>query len=286
MKIFTLVVILMITLPNFSQAVVGGIDLDSNETPILRLSFEAQGFDPNPCSGSYLGNGWALTAAHCFLLNEYQVAPIKVCLQNPKINDKACVPIDQVEVKMLPNASRGYQAPTAFTHRVIWIPLQDIAIFKFKDSNEILKDVPAVDLIQESLTTESQQFNVVGQGCDSYTIPIGGRPTGVGILRMATVEGLIVNSESTWISLWTPFNQNGGVCWGDSGGALLKQNTQVGVISAIKPRYDYKGNVTQVMSIFTRLDNTQIYEWINGVVIPNLLHFSKMPYGHRVTVSP
>ncbi|HEY8270675.1 MAG TPA: trypsin-like serine protease [Pseudobdellovibrionaceae bacterium] len=263
-------------------AVVQGVELIENEnlpSPFVSLNFGLKGLAPDPCSATYLGNGKILTAAHCFLLNEYAKIDPEICIQDYTNLQKLCVHKADYEVYFPPLEEQGYKAPTRKTHSVIRLPKPDLAVIVLKEGlRSKLPNLEVVHLISPSalsLELNQKKFKLVGQGCADYIIPPGEIPKGVGVFRMADVLLNPLDSTLELNSIWTDRQGNGGVCWGDSGGALMLvaeesplKLTQIAVVSAMKTKYDpATGKPHLVTSIYTRLDRQEIQNWLQNTIL-------------------
>lgn len=267
-------------------AVVQGVEFPETEThasPYVSLDFSIKGLIFDPCSATYLGKGKILTAAHCFLLNEYEVTDPEICIQDAAHQQrKLCIHKADYEVYFPPVSVEGYKAPTRKTHKVIRIPKPDIAVIVLKESlRPQLPKFAVIPLQQEMLSPtdlNEKKFEVIGQGCTNYIIPPGEMPKGVRVFRSAEVLLTPVDSALEVNSIWMDSKPNGGVCWGDSGGALMMRtqesprlSVQVGVVSAMKTKFDRTtGKPNLVTSVYTRLDQPEVQNWLrnNILVLP------------------
>ncbi|MGZ3797102.1 MAG: trypsin-like serine protease [Pseudobdellovibrionaceae bacterium] len=262
-------------------AVVQGIEIPTSEnslSPHVSLSFEIKGLLPEPCSATYLGNGKILTAAHCFLLNEYQKTDPQICIQDSVKMQKFCIHSTDYDVYFPPLREEGSKAFTRKTHLVIRLPKPDLAVMVIKEPLRA-KLPPFASIPLASLTEAekgpSSQFKLVGQGCTDYIIPPGELPKGVGVFRSADVILNTVDSDFELTSLWSDKKPNGGVCWGDSGGALMMATpaaplgwSQIAVVSAMKTKYDpATGKPNLVTSVYTRLDSQEVQDWIQNKIL-------------------
>ncbi len=257
-----------------ASAIVNGIDIQNNEKSFyVGLDFKIKGPSPvDPCSGTYLGKGKLLTAAHCFLLNEYATEDLTICIYDIQKTNKLCVNKNDFEVSFPPVLEWGGKAPTRKTRTVVRIPKPDLAILKLKtELVSKLEFLIPVKLSTPRLSSPSENDPeastfIVGQGCTNYA-SLGEEVLGMGAFRTGITILAATPSEVEWTSLWSPESPNGGVCWGDSGGALMEsrfgQVTQAGVISAMKTKHDPKtGRPAVVTSFYGRLDNVVVQKWL------------------------
>jgi hypothetical protein len=275
--------LLFCSLRGFS--VVQGVEIqDKNINPLrpspyVSLSFEIKGLIADPCSATYLGDGKILTAAHCFLLNEYEKTDPAICVQDYANSQKICIHNTDYEVYFPPVVEPGYKAPTRKTHSVIRIPRPDLAVMVLKESLRaqlaIFEVVHLFSSTASIIDFNQQILKLIGQGCTDYIVPPGEMPKGVGVFRAADVVLNPTDSVLELNSIWTDKKANGGVCWGDSGGALMmlanespSKLSQIAVVSAMKTKYDpATGKPNLVTSVYTRLDQPGVQDWLRNKIL-------------------
>jgi hypothetical protein len=250
-----------------SNAVVSGKGLSKvllEANAFVAITLKLKGLPDVPCSGTYIGNGQILTAAHCLLMNDYPEVRPEICLQTasasagtasfesvesvnmvtketiqPNIsgNDDAssaqnCFVDHDYEVLFPPKVEDGPKAPTRKLRKVISIPKPDMAVIRIKPelTGKLIgfATIPMVTDATEIFADSNWQVQVVGQGCTAFTEPGDSDPTpGIGVFRYSKIQ---LNQELTspleYFAIWTKDNQNAGLCWGDSGGSLIAINKQ------------------------------------------------------------
>ncbi len=271
-NIFILLFFIFSLLPQTSLAIVNGTELKIKEnTNFVGLDFAIQGVATvAPCSGTYIGENTIITAAHCFLINEFDTEEVKICVYNIDKSFKQCFTKSELTVTYAPVQEWGGKAPTRKSRTVIRIPKPDIAVLKInKPLEKIFSIMPVYDLkSQPQLITESENFEIVGQGCTNYA-SFGEETLGLGTFRKGSVQ-LTNDKNILWTSSWTPETNASGVCWGDSGGSLLKYNYEtntsylIGVISSMKTKHNPEtGAPAIVISNYSRLDTPEIQNWLS-----------------------
>jgi hypothetical protein len=261
---------ILLAVPSF--AIVNGKEFSysdlSKPLPYVGLKFDLKGLPSEMCTATYLGNGKFLTAAHCFLLNEYDTQDLKITIENASGEIKINLLKEDYFLSFAPVIEWGGKAPTRKTHAVIRIPKPDMAIMTVNEN--IASQLPPLATVKidfsQSYFSNSQKYKIVGQGCTNY-ISFGETMIGQGVFRIAPVLLENTNSEVEVTSIWNPINLNGGVCWGDSGGALLLETrealVQVGVVSSMKTKHDpATGKPALVTSRYGRLDNSTVKAWL------------------------
>lgn len=247
-----------------SHAVVNGqAVVESAENQGLR-SVLALKIRYSPCTGTYLGKGRILTAAHCLLLDGYPQEKAPICVQDGFGHSLGCFQEKEYSVSFPEKEKDGPKAPvrggTPGSSHVIRIPIPDMAMIVL---NQEL-DVPPVALALSGKS--SKPLWIAGQGCNHYET-FEGRE----VMRIGPVE-LDTGADSTMdLMTWRPGSTLGGACPGDSGGPLFErapdgQLLQVGVISYIQRKFDEKG-LLSVLNVFGRIDGTSASLWLRGAVL-------------------
>ena len=253
-------------------AIINGTEIQSHDpSPFVGMEFQVSGtYGSDLCSGTYLGNGKIITAAHCFLLNEYPAEKIQICFTDLSKKLNLCLPDSTFAVSFPPVIEWGGKAPTRKSHKVIQIPRPDMALLQINPTEiskfEFLKPANIWNGIQPL-----EKTTIVGQGCTNYA-SFGEAMIGQGTFRSGDV---ILSSQletTEWSSVWTVDSKNSGVCWGDSGGALLGfangESYLSGIISGMRTKHDpTTGAPAIVTSRYGRLDHPEIQKWLkqNGI---------------------
>jgi hypothetical protein len=284
-------IVMMLTFSNATFAVINGSDLNKeliDTHSFVALTFKVQGLPEMPCSGAYVGQGQVLVASHCILMNDYPLVKPEICLAKVSLSevrnsnvDEAQICFKEVDYDVLfpPQVEEGPKAPTRKLRRVIRIPKPDIVLIQIKTDllNRLLDFLP-LPLSQDTtaiVRDPNWQLKIIGQGCTAYTEPAAELPNpGIGNYRFGDVNlSFELTSELEYFSIWTKDNKNVGLCWGDSGGALIATNTvtkkivQLAVNSSTRYTYDRAtGYTASVKSTFSRLDQISTLEWLKQVV--------------------
>lgn len=255
-------------------------DLNSKspqQSAYVALSFSLKGLPADPCSGTYLGKGKILTAAHCFLINEFPTEDPEICIEDFIKTQKLCIHKSDYAVFFPPVLEQGGKAPTRKYRTVIRIPKPDLAIIVINENlRSQMPSFKEIDIIQSGAVVfdlSLQKFKIIGQGCTDYIVPVLEAPKGMGVFRSGEVvlDPLTV-TELEYQSIWNPDNGNAGACWGDSGGALVSmglenKETQIGVISSMKTKHNHQtGLPNLVTSSYSRMDHPKVQEWLKTVI--------------------
>lgn len=282
-----LFLISMLILPHNSYAVVNGKELNEvllSSKLFVAVSLNLPGLSAAPCSGTYVGEGQILTASHCLLMNDYPKLKPEICISDSNTDHNinkvtSCFKDSDYEILFPPQVEVGPKAPTRKLRRVISIPKPDLVLVQIRtDLLNSLADFSIMPLAKDSasiINDPNWQLSIVGQGCTAYTEPGAEVPVpGIEVYRFAEVQ---LSHELTtlieYFSIWTKENQNAGLCWGDSGGALVAVHrqtnkiVQLAVNSSTKKTYDRStGYTASVKSIFSRVDQTTTREWLEQTI--------------------
>uniref|UniRef100_A0A1B0DHD7 Uncharacterized protein n=1 Tax=Phlebotomus papatasi TaxID=29031 RepID=A0A1B0DHD7_PHLPP len=195
---------------------------------LLTIRYGLLGLLTNVCGGSIIGDGWILTAGHCY--------------QQPSLGSQVSY---EVTVGSLSASGTGGEKdtvlpPNAFLHPNYKfennIPINDVAVVKTRVF-QYSSNIQPIPLVGSGLTLEGSQFTVSGFGYTSNSGPVSN------VLKYARIIGLEPEScefgtpNEAWFCAGADASaSNGGtVCSGDSGGpvTIIKNNVvmQAGVVS-------------------------------------------------------
>lgn len=261
MKLF--IFLLIFTLEVSAQAVVNGELASSSSYGDALRSVLALKIRYSPCSGTYLGKGRILTAAHCLLLDGYPDEKAPICIQDGLGSSLGCLNPQDYTVSFPQKEQDGPKAPvrggSPGSSKVIRIPIPDMAMIVMNREFNI----PAV-----TLALKSEQHSpaggdpwIAGQGCNHYET-FEGRE----VMRLGKVALDSVADRSVYFMTWRPNSERSGACPGDSGGPLFLWGSrgeilQIGVISYIQRKFDQNG-LTSVVNAFGRIDGLSASSWL------------------------
>jgi hypothetical protein len=227
----------------------------------------------SPCTGTYLGRGRILTAAHCLLMDGYPEDQAKICINDGLDKELTCVLPAQYTVTFPEKEKDGPKAPVRGSlpgmGKVIRIPIPDMAMVVLKDfekSPELQATFGGLEPVLMGDFQSAENLQIAGQGCNNY-LTYEGRE----VLRQGSVQMDALTDPSlatlTWLAKDSG-NKWSGACPGDSGGPLFYwsaqgQLIQVGVTSYIKMKSDSNGLVS-VTNAFGRVDGRSASAWLKG----------------------
>ncbi|CCN37812.1 Putative Trypsin-like serine protease [Vibrio nigripulchritudo MADA3029] len=238
---------------NVSPRIIGGMDANPASWRFFAQLIPSSTDEPF-CGGSYIGNGFVLTAAHC--VANRSSATLDVKLGGYKFNSKDGTRFDIKRIITHPS----YNSTTV---------KHDVAVIEL---NTIPQGFPAVDLGQHSLAQYARAGDLLTVAGLGVTAQHGGRPD---VLQEVSVP--LVSAETCHeaggsyaqdyigVSAFCAGLKEGGKdsCAYDSGGPIVVNQgglvTQLGIVSwgegcALPGKYGVYADVPHH------------YDWINGVV--------------------
>lgn len=287
---------------NLSHAIVGGVSLKSGPNTLDLEKSEAKSFvkieinlpllPTEPCSGSFIGHGWILTAMHCLIMNDFPDGRPQFCFSDYKGQNKECYRGEELTVFFPNQKEKGFKTQTRMLKKIIEIQIPDLALIKLPESKiknltffQIIK-IPGVTSPELNKVIDSKYFNsiylntfIAGQGGSTYNGPWAEPLPGLGEYRIGHVTLNSRLDSLVYSSTWSmESNNNSGPVWGDSGGPLyvsfLKPPNeteriifQIGVISNLKRIYNKtNGQTTSVTAYYSRLDDPEIISWLQNTM--------------------
>lgn len=194
---------------------------DGNDHPFVGLITD--GVDL--CSGALVAPDVVLTAGHCTTAFAAKDAEIAVTFDPEPTAESTFI------------AGTPYTAPGFAPDGVPGLPgaaAQDVGVVVLDEpvSLDSYGALPEND-VDDALAIEDQPLTIVGYGVQEITR--GGRQFGYGSRAAATLAPLtdLVALDDQYLALVASAGQDGGACFGDSGGpVLLGSRTVVGVVAA------------------------------------------------------
>lgn len=222
-------------------------------------------FDGGSCTGQHIGEGYLLSAAHCFIVSgSGEQTRIKVK------NYQA-----ETVVSLSPNTYDLWLA-TAVENREMLsgghsytIPTPDLVIVRPKSEANIekVKALNHFSLSKAKLSRGQEGLDIAGYGITGYEPG----STSDGKLRAGTA-GVSQIEEHVYTALWR--KDLGGVlaggAQGDSGGPLFSEDQDGhlllhGVASAITKGTNQAAEVDRVWTLYTKINRPNVMEWITSV---------------------
>lgn len=239
--VLVLVVLPLVAFP--ARAVTDGMP-DGNDHPFVGLITD--GIDL--CSGALIAPDVVLTAGHCTTAFAAKGAVIAVTFDPEPTADSTFV------------TGTPYTAPGFDPGGVPGLPgaaAQDVGVVVLDEpvSLDNYGTLPEND-VDDALDVDDQPLTIVGYGVQE--ISRGGRRSGYGSRAAATLAPLtdLVALDDQYLALVASAGEDGGACFGDSGGpVLLGSRTVVGVVAAGE---EGCGG----LSLATRLDTPEVVAFL------------------------
>jgi hypothetical protein len=235
--------------------------------PVVRL-----GLNNSPCTGTHIGRGLILTAAHCVLVprRDGQDRP-NLCVFNAEDDSLGCAFGGDYEALM----PQGRTAPVrTYSGGTVEVPVPDLAILRIRDDS-LRRKVEALDTVALSpsdagpLSQGATGLRIAGQGCTVYD-PGLFESSGTGTLRTGPVSSLVA-AGPTYRLKWKLGSSDASACQGDSGGPMYRLDEagrmhQFGVAASIRQDRTDDGTLVSVLSFYTRVDSPETRAWIDNAL--------------------
>lgn len=229
---------------------------------ILRLSIDGKGL----CTGTYLGNGYVLTAYHCVGLNHKLDSKDKPTIHlssTAGLKTSRASKIEELEV-FVPPTDKKVQVGGG-----IKIPLPDLVVLKFLGEFEKeLEGTPAAKIGKDALKLEDKEVLIAGYGNDQFDRAV----SAVGLLNFGSVK-LETIDELLLKSVYKEGEKFSAILPGDSGGPLFKFDNQDLVVYGVASSVGYdrfevaiEGTATEARFKHSRTDTESVREWIDCIL--------------------
>ena len=255
-----------------SQAVIGGRIDDSADTAVIQIALSGNSY----CTATKIGKDLLLTAAHCFN-QDSKLIGFSSKVQNAKFEFfelKAQDIIIHPSYLDLGDDTRYEDSLTVF----------DMSLVKVVPTSEFEKlSVMEMDF---NVVSPGEELSFVGYGCEGSVNNLDGyiprrkiaRSTSLALSALLLPHGIMsefygeISDEIYKFNILTPGNKMepryASLCYGDSGGPILKNDKLVGINSS----YTFSditssgGTQTGVSKINLHSRLSQVEEWIKSQI--------------------
>ncbi len=228
---------------------------------VLRLFIDGKGL----CTGTYLGNGYVITAYHCVGLNHKLSGkdfPTIHLSSTAGLRTSRASKVEEIEVFVAPSEKDVIVGGHT-------VPMPDIVLLRF--SGEFAKElegVPAAKLGSKALAVDEKEIYIAGYGNDQFDQSV----SAVGLLNLGIIK-IVKVGEIIITSTYKEGDKYSAVLPGDSGGPLFKLDNNDLVLFGVASSVGYdrfevsiEGTATDAESKHSRTDTDSVREWIECIL--------------------
>jgi len=228
---------------------------------VLRLQIDDHGL----CSGTYLGNGYVLTAFHCVGLAhslQDKDKPTIHLSSTAGLHTSRASKVEELEVFVAPS-------DTSITVGRTKVPMPDIVLLQFKgEFAKELEGIPKAKIGKKALLLDDNETYIAGYGHDQFDRFVSAVGLlNFGLVKLNNIDDLIVTSS------YKEGDKYSAVLPGDSGGPLFKFDKDGLVVYGVASSVGYdrfevsiEGTASGAESKHSRTDTESVSEWIECII--------------------